>query len=94
LQIPTRSTAEQNLLWWKKGLTSTCKIKQKKLKNWTENDFSREYKEKENLVWSEDGNTVEFEQRTRFEFNQELSGDLREDDEVVVLNAALMVRKT
>ncbi|XP_065351124.1 sensory neuron membrane protein 1-like [Cloeon dipterum] len=50
-----------------------------------------EYKEKENIQFSEDGNIVEYEQRTFFEYSPELSGPtLSEDDEVSVLNAALM----
>ncbi|XP_059468597.1 sensory neuron membrane protein 2-like [Neocloeon triangulifer] len=49
-----------------------------------------ETKEKENVVFSEDGETVEFEQRTFFAFSPELSGALSENQEVTVLNAALM----
>ncbi|XP_065348571.1 platelet glycoprotein 4-like [Cloeon dipterum] len=46
---------------------------------------------KENIKFSEDGNFVEFEQRTFYEFSPELSGpNLSEDDEVTVLNSALM----
>jgi CD36 family len=42
-------------------------------------------------VFSEDGNTVEFQQRSFFEFSPELSGALSDEDEVTMLNAALMV---
>lgn len=52
-----------------------------------------ENKAKENVVFSDDGNTVEFEQRSSFEFSPELSGDLTDEDEVTMLNAALMVYK-
>lgn len=52
-----------------------------------------ENKAKENVVFSADGNTVEFEQRSNFQFSPELSGDLTDEDEVTMLNAALMVYK-
>ncbi|CAB3365854.1 Hypothetical predicted protein [Cloeon dipterum] len=47
-------------------------------------------KTKENIKFSEDGNFVEFEQRTFYEFVPELSPNLSEDDEVTVLNSATM----
>jgi hypothetical protein len=47
---------------------------------------------KEKINFSTDGNTVEFYQRTYFQFSPELTAEgLAEDDEVTVLNAALMV---
>ncbi|XP_065349051.1 sensory neuron membrane protein 2-like [Cloeon dipterum] len=46
---------------------------------------------KENIKFSEDGNFVEYEQRTFYKFSPELSGpSFSEDDEVTVLNSATM----
>ncbi|XP_065348827.1 sensory neuron membrane protein 2-like [Cloeon dipterum] len=46
---------------------------------------------KENIKFSEDGNFVEFQQRTFYEFSPNRSGpSLSEDDDVTVLNSAMM----
>ena len=55
--------------------------------------FNRESRQKEEIVFDDENDTVEYRQRITYTYDEALSGDLRKDDEnLYVVNTPFIVR--
>nr|XP_022900239.1 sensory neuron membrane protein 2-like [Onthophagus taurus] len=103
IQVRLKNGTDQYDRWKQLPVGIEFKIYLFHVKNWREVTFEgakpeveekgpyvyKEFRRKENITYDEAEDSLTYIQYTRFEFDEELSGDLREDDKVVTLNAGL-----